>query len=150
MEVRMSDRGDIVSNIPLFAGLSAEQRDSLGRLFFRVERSGGETIVTEGDDSIANFYVIASGEAVVTLAGKEIRRLGPGDYFGEMAFAKRRPRSATVTAVGPIELLAVSGWNFAELLSTDSAIREAVEHAVAEHSALDDLRTGQRESQGAH
>ncbi len=146
----MSDRGDLVGSIPLFAGLTGEQRESIARLFFHVERNAGETIVTEGDDSDANLYFITSGEAVVTKGGGEINRMGAGDYFGEIAPAQRRPRSATVTAVHPVEMLAVSGWNFAQFLSTDAGIRRAVEQAVANHVAGDDVRATKRESQGAH
>ena len=136
----MSDRSDLVSAIPLFAGLSGEQRDSVERLFFRVERGDGDTIVAEGDDAAVNFYLITAGEAVVSLQGKEINRLGPGDYFGEMALTKRRPRSATVTANGKLEMLAISGWNFSQLLSTDPAIRTAVDQAVADRVESDDMR----------
>jgi len=145
----MSDRGDLVSTIPLFAGLSEGQRDSVARLFFQVQRSDGDTVVAEGDDSAVNFYVITSGEAVVSVEGGEINRLGRGDYFGEMALTKRRPRSASVTAVGPLEMLAISGWNFAQLLSTDPGIRRAVEQAIADHVAVDELRSVGQESQGA-
>jgi CRP-like cAMP-binding protein len=146
----MSDRGDLVSTIPLFGGLSEEQRDSVARLFFQVERSDGDTVVAEGDDSAVNFYVITSGEAVVSVEGREINRLRRGDYFGEMALTKRRPRSASVTAVGSLEMLAISGWNFAQLLSTDPGIRRAVEQAIADHVAVDELRSVGHESQGAH
>jgi len=58
-----------------------------------------------------------------------------------MALTRRLPRSATVTAVGPVEMLAISGWNFAELLATDPAIRQAVDQAVADHLALDSVRS---------
>ena len=139
LEIRMSDRGELVGSIPLFAGLSEKQRDSIERLFFQVERNDGDTVIAEGDDSPVNFYVITAGEAVVSVQGKEVNRLGPGDYFGEYALTKRRPRSATVTAEGPLEMLAISGWNFDHLLASDSGIRTAVEQAATS-----------REAQGAH
>jgi CRP-like cAMP-binding protein len=135
------DHGDLVGRIPLFAELSEEQRDAVARLFFRVQRGDGDVIVAEGDDSVANFYVITAGRAVVTAGGGEVSRLGPGDYFGEMALTRRRPRSATVTAAGPVEMLAISGWNFAQLLATDPGISRALEQAVADHIALDSTRT---------
>jgi len=137
----MSDPGDLVGGIPLFSGLTAEQREAIARLFFRVERNDGETIVAEGDDSAVNFYVISSGRAVVSAEGKEINRLGPGDYFGEMALTKHRPRSATVTAAGKLEMFAISGWNFDQLLAADAAIRESVQQAIAQHVAADKIRS---------
>ena len=137
----MSDPGDLVGGIPLFSGLTGEQRDSIARLFFRVERNDGETIVAEGDDSAVNFYVIAAGEAVVSADGREINRLGPGDYFGEMALTKRKPRSATVTAAGKLEMFAISGWNFDQLLAADAGFRETVQQAIAQHVAADKIRS---------
>ncbi len=131
----MGNRGDMVDSIPLFAGLSEAQRAEIERLFFPVQRADGETVVAEGDDSAVNFYVITAGEAVVSMQGREVRRLRRGDYFGEVALAGQRPRSATVTAQGPLELLAVSGWNFSQLLSADPGIRSALEEAVARHTA---------------
>lgn len=135
----MSDRGQLVGSIPLFAGLSEKQRDSIERLFFPVQRSDGDTVIAEGDDSPVNFYVITAGEAVVSVKGKAVNRLQPGDYFGEFALTKRRPRSATVTADGPLEMLAISGWNFAQLLAVDAGIRNAVGQAATTH-----------QEQGAH
>jgi CRP-like cAMP-binding protein len=134
MDIAMSDRHELVSAIPLFSGLSAEQRTSIERLFFHVRREDGDNIVTEGDDGAVNFYVITDGEAVVSVHGKEVGRLGPGDYFGEAALIKSRPRAATVTAAGTLEMLAVSGWNLAQLLEVDTAIRDAIEQAVAARS----------------
>jgi hypothetical protein len=40
-----------------------------------------------------------------------------------------------------VEMLAISGWNFAELLTTDPGISTAIERAVADHIALDSVRT---------
>ena len=131
----MSDRHELVNAIPLFSTLSGEQRDSIERLFFHVARDDGDTIVAEGDDGAVNFYVITAGEAVVSVAGKEVNRLGPGDYFGETALLKSRPRAATVIAAGPLEMLAISGWNFSQLLNVDSGIRDAIEQAAAGHVA---------------
>jgi CRP-like cAMP-binding protein len=59
-----------------------------------------------------------------------------------MALTKRRPRSATVTADGPLEMYAISGWNFDQLLASDAGIRQAVEHAIAEHVDADEVRGG--------
>ena len=134
----MSDRHELVRGIPLFSALSGEQRESVERLFFHVQRNDGDTVVTEGDDGAVNFYVITAGEAIVSVKGKEVNRLGPGDYFGETALIKSRPRAATVTAAGHLEMLAISGWNFSQLLAVDAGIRAAIEQAAAGHVAGND------------
>lgn len=136
----MSDRADLVSRIPLFAELSDAQRESVEQLLFPVERRDGDTVIAEDDDSPVNFYLITGGEAVVSVQGKEVSRLGPGDYFGEVALTGRRSRSATVIAKGPLEMLAISAWNFAQLLSVDAGVRDAVERAAGEHLDADAAR----------
>lgn len=145
----MSDRYELVRAIPLFSGLSGEQRAAIERLFFHVARGDGDTIVTEGDEGAVNFYVITAGEAVVSVKGKEVGRLGPGDYFGETALIKSRPRAATVTAAGPLEMLAVSGWNLSQLLAVDAGVRTAIEQAAAAHAGDTEAPAAGPEPQGA-
>jgi CRP-like cAMP-binding protein len=72
------------------------------------EVDAGTRIITAGevDDS---YHVLLSGRAVVLAAGGHRRDLLPGDGFGEIAALHRIPRSATVVAVEPCQLLTISG-----------------------------------------
>ena len=58
----------------------------------------GTQIVRQGHMSGVDFFVIVDGEVAVTVDGKEVARLGPGDHFGELALIGERERSSTVTA----------------------------------------------------
>jgi CRP-like cAMP-binding protein len=62
------------------------------------------------------FYLIASGSAVVRRGGRKVATLGPGSYFGEMALLDRGPRSATVTTAEPTELIVLGQREFMAVL----------------------------------
>jgi len=96
----------------------------------------GETIVREGELS-GRFYVITAGEVEVLhrVDDKErvIRKLGPGDHFGEMGALGNRRRTATVRTLSATSVLSLARQDFAAL----------VEHLPALHDALgppDDLK----------
>jgi CRP-like cAMP-binding protein len=49
--------------------------------------------------------VVVEGEFSVTVGDTEARKLGTGDYLGEMALIDRHPRSETVTALTDVRCL---------------------------------------------
>ena len=108
----MADRIAELKNVPLFSGLSQRQLRRLAASIREREIRDGTTIVREGEMSGIDFFVIAEGEASVSVAGSEVARLGPGDYFGELALIGERVRTATVTAVGHLRCLAIAAWDF--------------------------------------
>ena len=78
----------------------------------------GTPLVTEGEPSDL-FYVIRSGQAMVSKGGEAIRTLGPGSHFGEVGLLRSAPRSATVTSVTPIRAFALDREGF------DSVVADA-------------------------
>ena len=77
----------------------------------------GEDLVTAGESAVA-FFVVLEGELSVLVDGDEVRRLGPGDHFGEIALlAPDARRTATVRALTPVRVGALSTWNFKGFLS---------------------------------
>ncbi len=77
----------------------------------------GEDLVTQGGSAVA-FFMILEGEVAVLVGGRELRRLGPGDHFGEIALILPDvPRTATVRALTPVRVGAMSKWNFKGFVS---------------------------------
>ncbi|KAL7987136.1 hypothetical protein Chor_006055 [Crotalus horridus] len=72
------------------------QSQTLVESFTSEQRQPGDTVVAEGDEGHA-MYIVAEGELGVTQKGRHLRRLLPGDVFGELAVLYNCQRTATVT-----------------------------------------------------
>ena len=121
--------GAVLGKMDLFRGISQRELGRLEKLARPRSYEAGQMIVEEGTSGIA-LFVIRSGKVRVTQktadgSEREIRTIGPGGAFGEMALFNSRPRSATITAVEPTECLAVHQFDFLDELrkSPEIAIR---------------------------
>ena len=99
------DAAELVA-IPLFAGMTLDQRTSVAHVCEELEVEDGATLVEEGDFGFAAF-AITSGTADVVHDGAVLRTLGPGDVFGEIAVLSGGRRTATVVATSPMKLVTV-------------------------------------------
>ncbi len=108
----MANLVDELRPIPLFSSLSQRQLKRLALNFKEREFRPGTSMVRQGHMSGVDFFVIVEGEASVSVDGKEVARLGPGDHFGELALISERVRSATVTAEVPLRCLVMASWHF--------------------------------------
>ena len=100
-----------LSEVPLFDDLSEDQRSSLASWLDEEETRAGHAVTYEGASGYA-FFVIEQGEARVMHGDEELRRLGPGDFFGEAAILGDGRRTADVVAETDLELLAMFGTRF--------------------------------------
>jgi ABC-type lipoprotein export system ATPase subunit len=99
----------------------------------------GAMILTEGRDN-DKFYIVSKGIVEVVLPRPNqsdvvILQLGPGKYFGEIAFFHNRKTMASVRAAesNPVEVLAISYDQLKELLSHSEVTREALSQAADRH-----------------
>ena len=112
---------EALQRVPLFSELSRGEVEQVARLFKKRAFKAGETVAREGSGGGA-FYLIDSGDAVVSVAGKERRTLGPGDYFGEIALIDEGARSATVTAVTELRCHGLTYWDFRPVVQGNAEI----------------------------
>jgi CRP/FNR family transcriptional regulator, cyclic AMP receptor protein len=94
----------LLDGIPLFAGLSADERGQLARRITDKEVPAGEAVFWIGDAG-DECYVVRSGTIQITYPdgdGREVTlaALKPGDFFGEIAIFDGGPRTATARARG--------------------------------------------------
>jgi len=103
---------DDLARVPLFSGLSSRQLKKLASSFRERTYGSGITIVREAQMSGVGFFVIVDGAAAVTVRGRKVATLGPGDYFGELAMISRNERGATVTSEGTTRCLVIAFADF--------------------------------------
>ena len=120
---------DLYAEIPLFKGCTKKERTEIAKRSTSVEVEVGRVLCTQGSPG-REAFVIIEGEASVTIDGTEVAMLGPGDLFGEMALLDGGPRVASVTAVTPMRLLALTRSELHDVLVTAPNVAVAVLTAV--------------------
>ncbi len=111
----------VIERVPLFANMSPRDVEGIAALFKERRFAAGETITKEGAGGAA-FFVIESGEATVSIAGRERATLTNGDYFGEIALIDEGARSATVTANSELVCYGLTYWEFRPLVQQNATI----------------------------
>ncbi len=110
--------GRLLRGVPVFTGLSGENRDRLAALGTNVELAAGDWLLREGEEADV-MYVIRSGRLDVLVEGPPetlVRTLRRGDVVGELALLHAGRRTASVRARRDSELLELSRSQFEELV----------------------------------
>lgn len=92
-----------LTDIPLLAELSNEERVALAERMHELEVAAGTYVVQQGELSY-KFYVILEGTAALDRQGEHLADLGPGDFFGEMGIVGHTRRNADVVATSPMRM----------------------------------------------
>jgi CRP-like cAMP-binding protein len=117
----MSAPKEFLERVPLFQGLSDKQLESLARSFTERAFQAGKELTSEGAGGVG-FFVIARGEATVSVDGVDRRTLGPGDWFGELALLDGGSRTATITAISDGTAYGLAAWEFKPLVERNGAL----------------------------
>ena len=125
---------DLLKRVPIFEGLDKRELERIAGSMKQRTFRAGDTVTTEGQGGVG-FFVIEDGEARVTIHGDERRRLGPGDYFGEVALLTDRPRTATITAESDLRCYGMTSWDFKPLVETHGSIAWKLLQAMAKNYA---------------
>jgi len=111
---------------PLFGGVGDAAMQAITRLMRPQEFAAGDVIVHEGEDG-DSLFVICSGTVEVLKAcptaadplGKRIAVLNVGDVFGEMELIDMQRRSASIRALQPVRVLALSNGGLFQVYESD-------------------------------
>jgi len=119
-----------LASVPLFEGLSKRQRRKLASLAEVMRYMEGASIVREGSPG-DRFFVVLSGQGMVTVKGRTVHRILPGDHFGEIALLDGGDRTATVTTETSMSLMAIARNDFLGLLRSAPDISVALMESLA-------------------
>jgi CRP-like cAMP-binding protein len=110
-----------LKQVTLFSGLSDKELGAIATLMRDRTFPAGSEVVAEGQGG-AGFFIVDSGTASVSVGGKDVGKLGPGDHFGEIALIADTPRTATITAETDLRCLGLTVWEFRPLVASNSSI----------------------------
>jgi CRP-like cAMP-binding protein len=109
--VRDNVRLDLLEKVPWLAHGALAERSRLTSRFREELVPAGAVVFYQGEIGVS-FFILRSGACRVLVDGEPVRRLSPGDSFGEIALLHDVPRTATVQATEPTELLSLSEDDF--------------------------------------
>lgn len=122
---------DLLAKIPLFSDLEPKELKSLASSFTQRTFIAGDTVLIAGTGGVG-FFVIGEGTATVSVGDREVGKLGPGDYFGEVALIDGGgERSATVTADTDLKTYGLTAWAFRPIVEGNAGIAWKLLQALA-------------------
>jgi CRP-like cAMP-binding protein len=117
---------------PIFAPLSPPALEQLAASLVPTHAHARSIVIRQGEPG-EHFYLVVDGRLAVEVDGRQVRELGPGDSFGEIALLRNVPRTATVRALEDGELLALQRRAFLEAVTGQPASASAAEDVVRRH-----------------
>jgi CRP-like cAMP-binding protein len=127
----VADISDDLKRVPLFADLGRRELRQLAGLCRERRISAGQTPVREGTMSGIGFFVVAEGEAAVSIGDTTVATLKAGDYFGELALITEMERTATVTATTDLRVLVIAFYDFRDFAMANPDVTwKLLQHVV--------------------
>jgi len=121
----------LIRNVPIFKSLSSENLHFLCDQLERIHVKSGETIVQQ-EDLGDTLFVISEGHSSVYVKTdtevdeKQVGKLGPGQFFGEMSLVLGEPRSATVKTDSDCYVYKISKETMQALFDKDTDLLDHI------------------------
>jgi MFS family permease len=120
---------DLLRQIPIFRPLPPATIEQLAREIELVHVPAGTEIIRQGEQG-DRFYIVADGELDVQVDGRPAEPLRAGEFFGEIALLRDVPRTATVTARGDVDVLALDRDEFIKAVTGHPESTEAAQAVI--------------------
>jgi len=103
-------------DLEILQSLTDYERSNVADALIPIEYGENDVIIKQGDQGDRMFF-IEDGECDIYMNEKFHKRLGKGEYFGELALLNHEPRSATVVAASAkVRLASLEVESFERLL----------------------------------
>jgi MFS family permease len=122
-------RLELLQEIPIFSPLSPPVLERLAARLTPVHASAGDELIRVGDHG-DRFYVVDQGEVEILVEGEPPRRVGEGEYFGEIALLRDVPRTATVRAASEVDLFALDRDDFLPAVTGHAGSSQAADAVI--------------------
>jgi CRP/FNR family cyclic AMP-dependent transcriptional regulator len=124
---------ELLRKVALFAPCGDKELRKIASLVDQVDVPEDKVLTREGTPG-HEFFVVAEGNAKVTLRGKKLGagELGPGAFFGEMSLLDQGPRSATITATTPMTLYVLDARSFSRFLDEAPTVAKKIMKGLAQ------------------
>lgn len=124
---------DLVARVPFFNNIGDDTIAEVARLLRPREVPIGYTIMRRGEPGDCMYFLV-SGEVEIRTRPKPLR-LGPGDFFGEIALVTGAPRNATAAATKYCVLLSLHLTDFRQLAARRPELTEMINREAARRLA---------------
>jgi CRP-like cAMP-binding protein len=122
-----------LDGIPLFEGLQPDQLQRIADWLEPVEVPAGWYLLNQGSYP-EGFFVVLDGEVTVERDGVAIGKIGPGDFFGEIALLEDDRRTATVTTATRVKAAVMDAADFFEMCAEIPSISSRITDAAMRRS----------------
>ena len=119
-----------LAQVPLFSACSKKELATIAKATDLASLPDGHQLTTQ-DEMSREAFVITQGTAIVRRNNRKVAELGPGAVIGQLGLLDRGPRTATVVADGPVEVLVIGPREFSALLDEVPSINHKMLKSLA-------------------
>lgn len=129
MPIDPAARAALLAGCPLFGDLDAEGLEAVAAAAIEVDFPAGRTVARQGEIG-SGLFIVTTGSVRVVRDGRDIARLRPGEFFGELSVLDGGPRNASVVTDEPTTCLALATWDAERVMRERPGVALAILRVV--------------------
>jgi len=114
---------EFLKGVDLFKTLTPTELTHVAERMTKRHYLPGDVVIQQGDTG-HELFLVSDGGVKVERSGQEVARLGPGEFFGELALLSGNPRNATVVATDPLETYVLGESDFRSAMDKSESFRD--------------------------